>query len=136
MARVTGPWTDEECATLFHLRDVKHWSFTRIDDHLLRSRGNAAGKYQSLKKHAAKEAGEAPADKAPAHVLIERAVRRALAPRDLTAAVFGDPLPGRSALDRRLAGEAEPEHIDRRAVQFGPRPTLAGGLNRHAMEDC
>lgn len=136
MARITGPWTDEECAALLHLRDEKHCSFTRIDDHLLRSRGNAAGKYQSLKKLAAKDAGQTPSDKAPAEVLAERATRRALSPRDLTAAVFGDPLPGRSALDRMLAGEAEPEIIDRRTLQFAPKPTLAGGWARSALEDC
>lgn len=134
MARIIGPWTDDECATLLHLRDEKHWSFTRIDDHLLRSRGNAAGKYQSLKKQAAKDAGQTPADKAPAAVLAERAVRRALSPSDLTAAVFGDPLPGRSALDRMLAGEEEPEVVDRRTAQFAPRPTLAGGAMFNSME--
>jgi len=34
-------------------------------------------------------------------VLIERNKRLALSPRDLTAAMFGDPLPGYSALERR-----------------------------------
>jgi hypothetical protein len=35
------------------------------------------------------------------NVLSERARRSAIMPRDLTAAFFGDPLPGYSALDRR-----------------------------------
>ena len=38
---------------------------------------------------------------APAQVLAEREHRLALAPRDITAALFGDPLPGYSALERR-----------------------------------
>lgn len=36
----------------------------------------------------------------PAHVITERDVRLATEPRDLTAELFGDPLPGYSALDR------------------------------------
>jgi hypothetical protein len=37
----------------------------------------------------------------PARVLEERDHRLGLAPRDLTAAIAGDPLPGMSALERR-----------------------------------
>jgi hypothetical protein len=37
----------------------------------------------------------------PAFVLTERDQRSAIMPRNLTAAFFGDPLPGHSALDRR-----------------------------------
>jgi DNA-binding CsgD family transcriptional regulator len=40
----------------------------------------------------------------PAHVLAERDARLALDPRNLTAAFAGDPLPGRSALDKKMAG--------------------------------
>jgi response regulator RpfG family c-di-GMP phosphodiesterase len=39
----------------------------------------------------------------PDHVLAERDQRLARQPRDLTAAIVGDPLPGRSALDRKMA---------------------------------
>lgn len=44
-----------------------------------------------------------PADliRVPSEVLAERAYRRSLEPRDITAALFGDPLPGYSALERR-----------------------------------
>ena len=38
---------------------------------------------------------------ATAKQLAERDARRHLSPRDLTAALLGDPLPGRSALDMR-----------------------------------
>lgn len=37
----------------------------------------------------------------PQFVIAERDERSALTPRNLTAAFFGDPLPGHSALDRR-----------------------------------
>lgn len=37
----------------------------------------------------------------PPSVIDDRDRRADLAPRDLTAAFFGDPLPGRSALERR-----------------------------------
>ncbi|WP_316184700.1 hypothetical protein [Bradyrhizobium sp. SZCCHNRI1003] len=46
-------------------------------------------------------------------------------PRTLTAAMFGDPLPGRSALDRKVAGLVDAPARDRRQVaQQPPRPTL------------
>ena len=42
-------------------------------------------------------------ERIPAHVLIERDMRENISPRDLTAVLCGDPLPGMSALDRRRA---------------------------------
>ena len=44
---------------------------------------------------------QAPVVNVPDSVLAERAARLALSPRDLTAAIAGDPLPGMSALERR-----------------------------------
>ena len=38
----------------------------------------------------------------PRDVLFDRDVRLTLVPRSLTAALLGDPLPGRSALDKRM----------------------------------
>jgi len=38
----------------------------------------------------------------PAELIAERDRRNSLMPRDLTAAFFGDPLPGFSALERRV----------------------------------
>ena len=59
--------------------------------------------------------------------LADRDARRAesLARTDITANFFGDPLPGRSALDR--AREAEPATVDRRTCQLAPKPTLYWG---------
>lgn len=48
---------------------------------------------------------------------------------DITAELFGDPLPGRSALD--LRNRPEPSRPDRRAVQIGPTPTLYCGKFKH-----
>ena len=42
----------------------------------------------------------------PDHVLAERDQRLAFQPRDLTAAIAGDPLPGMSALERKLYSRA------------------------------
>lgn len=38
----------------------------------------------------------------PANIILERNCRLAVAPRDLTAAMMGDPRPGYSALERRV----------------------------------
>jgi hypothetical protein len=44
---------------------------------------------------------QVPADFVPDSVLLERDQRNALMPRSITAFIFGDPIPGRSALDQR-----------------------------------
>jgi hypothetical protein len=46
-----------------------------------------------------------PAERPPLAVLADRDHRMAIAPRDTTAAILGDPLPGLSALDRRIMEE-------------------------------
>jgi hypothetical protein len=61
------------------------------------------------------------------HVLIADAeLRSRIALQGLTAGLFGDPLPGRSALDQRNAGDlGSAPRIDRRIS--GPKPTLSQG---------
>ncbi|HKY85187.1 MAG TPA: hypothetical protein VJL90_00340 [Pseudorhodoplanes sp.] len=59
---------------------------------------------------------QAPVVNVPESVLAERAARLALSPRDLTAAIAGDPLPGMSALE---CGQEKWEPVFRPAV----RPT-------------
>jgi hypothetical protein len=59
----------------------------------------------------------------PKSVLAERAARLALSPRDLTAAIAGDPLPGMSALER---GQDKCEPVFRPAV----RPTEKRGQEK------
>ena len=61
----------------------------------------------------------------PASVLAEREARLALSPRDLTAAIAGDPLPGMSALER---GQEKWEPVfrpaARQAKERGQRGTV------------
>jgi hypothetical protein len=69
-----------------------------IAQHLGRSRGligEACHGYARVVHH------EVQVVSIPASVLAAREARLALSPRDLTAAIAGDPLPGMSALDRR-----------------------------------
>lgn len=63
----------------------------------------AVGKpfYSSYEKTGILQLGEKRDVPPPAHIIAERDERIKRAPRDLTAAFFGDPLPGYSALDRR-----------------------------------
>lgn len=68
--------------------------------HMNRSRaliGDACRGYRRLVQQ------PTPVVSVPESVLAERAARLALSPRDLTAAIAGDPLPGMSALERRRA---------------------------------
>jgi hypothetical protein len=53
-----------------------------------------------------------------------RAELLSLPPRTLTAEFFGDPMPGRSAYDRKLRGDVEPEHIDHRNAHLARKPSL------------
>ena len=55
-----------------------------------------------------------------------KAARQAIAePLSLTAAFFGDPRPGQSALDKKRLMIADPEYFDPRASQMRTKPTLA-----------
>ncbi|MGD5570931.1 hypothetical protein QUT12_22560, partial [Xanthomonas citri pv. citri] len=64
----------------------------------------------------------------------ERARALALAQqRSTTAEWLGDPLPGRSALDKKRDGISDPEYFDRRHVHVPKKPTLyTGGQNGSA----
>lgn len=66
-------------------------------------------------------------EKAPAELFTERQKRQRLEHRDLTGAFCGDPLPGYSALDRKLNGETQPSYIDARLAQLQRRPSLPQG---------
>lgn len=57
----------------------------------------------------------------------EERARAARQARSVTSEVFGDPLPGRSALDRKTAGMDDPAGFDRRQVQLPRKPTLFTG---------
>ncbi|UPT93919.1 SANT/Myb-like DNA-binding domain-containing protein [Bradyrhizobium barranii subsp. apii] len=47
--------------------------------------------------------------------------------RTRTSKFFGDPLPGRSALDKKRAGIADPDYFDRRVMHVPKKPTLYTG---------
>lgn len=85
-------WSAADAAELRRLRTVEKLPFPEIDRRLGRAEGASAQKFRALRL-------EPPAD-----VVLTRAIH---APKyipehkTLTAAFFGDPQPGRSALDRR-----------------------------------
>lgn len=103
--RHDNPFTAELTAQLLHLRDVEGLSFPEIDKRLGRKPKSSAIKYAMLKgpQNPRKAVGErVQADNRPAPQLIADAQARArLQHPTITAAFFGDPLPGRSALDQR-----------------------------------
>lgn len=104
--RLQQPWSDADCTTLLRLRDVEHLDFTEIDRVLGRRAGCSGFKYRVLMDMPAR----------PKFVTGERAMvlsAAQIADRDelarlrhhsITAALCGDPLPGRSALDQRNSG--------------------------------
>lgn len=50
--------------------------------------------------------------------------------RSLTSELLGDPLPGRSALDKKRAGIADEVQFDRRVMHVPKKPTLFTGEAR------
>jgi hypothetical protein len=94
-------WTTEEIDVLHRMRDAGHM-FTDIDRALDRGIGSSATKYGELHPSGAIKPIAGYDRTGVSHDLLrERYRRMALEHRDLTAAFFGDPLPGRSALDQR-----------------------------------
>ncbi|SDD94290.1 hypothetical protein SAMN05216337_1017108 [Bradyrhizobium brasilense] len=102
-------WTEAEVAEMIRLREVEHKPWSQIDALLQRPDGGSAQKYEGLrlpKKPVAPHLTGGRVNDAAA--IADREKRRGLEHPTLTAAFFGDPLPGRSALDKRrqLAGGA------------------------------
>lgn len=139
-AKVTGdpplksrvPWSEEDVAELIRLREVEKMLWSDIDKRFNRAAGASCCKYQGLRR------GNEQVSKYGAGGRINttevdrlRMARRALAHQTLTAAFFGDPLPGYSALDKMRAGivdEALPDRYHTRwdsRVANRPRITLA-----------
>lgn len=92
-------WTDEEVARLLYLRDDEAMEFEDIGAELGIAGTACRGKYCAVKdRQRAARLG----DKCPPKNFIDREAReRARDSQSLTAAIFGDPPPGYSALDRR-----------------------------------
>lgn len=111
-------WTAAEQAELWRLRTVEKQTFPAIDKLLGRTLGCSAQKFSGLRR-----------DPVAANGIELRAIH---APKkvpehtSLTAAQLGDPLPGRSALDRLRAGIAEPKPYLGHAARYPMRVSLAG----------
>lgn len=85
-------WCAADVVELKRLCTVEQRTFPEIDKALGRPPGASAWKFRSLR------------DLPPAGVILTRAIhapKYVPAHKSLTAAFFGDPLPGRSALDQR-----------------------------------
>lgn len=100
-------WTDKETERLIQLRECGRRSWADIDRTLCRRPGSSRMKYHTLIA-----AGEAAVNilvgvhdirqpVASQKARDDRAARAALNHTTLTAAFFGDPLPGQSALDKK-----------------------------------
>jgi IS30 family transposase len=91
-----GPLTPDEIHTARLLRREGK-TIEQIARHLGRSRETISEACKGLARIVIQDVHVV---SVPEHVLTERDQRLARQPRDLTAAIAGDPLPGRSALDR------------------------------------
>lgn len=88
-------WTPAEDALLLRMRDAEHLPFQEIIRHLNRTRDACKARYALLKK-------EPEFVRAPIDTIADRDERYQLWLRQpAAAALMGDPLPGRSALDMR-----------------------------------
>jgi hypothetical protein len=76
-----------------------------------------------------------PAERPPPAVLAERDHRMAIAPRDTTAAILGDPLPGRSALDRRIMEERPFDNPCAPHSSLRERPIRRGPQNQAPVQE-
>jgi hypothetical protein len=99
-------FTDAEVATLLRMRDVEKRQFWEIDAALGRRPGVSSWKYKALLLAAGRIAprlisGDTREAKVSAKQIADRDARLALSHPNVTAAFFGDPLPGHSALDLR-----------------------------------
>lgn len=130
-------WLAADVARLVNLRDVDRLAFPAIAEMFPgRTKKDCANKYYLEQSRRANTAN-------PAIAVRERIRRnqkqivdalqkpeRLAEHTTLTAALFGDPPPGRSALDRQ-SHDAEPKaaRVDFRSAQLRPKPTLAKRLD-------
>lgn len=101
MTKSTGkvrPWTDEEQWQAQKLY-AEHQSYKVVGRIMGRSDSTIRDRLQGLRGPC--QTRRVDDTRVPDSVLQDRDRRMQLAPRDLTAAFFGDPLPGMSALERR-----------------------------------
>jgi hypothetical protein len=94
-------WPPEEIEQLLRLREGARLGWTEIGRRLNRSAGGVYDKYRTVKSAPVQSRGAREPANAETHR--EWLRRMSLSPVSLTAALFGDPLPGYSALDKRSA---------------------------------
>jgi hypothetical protein len=100
--KVQKGWPPEEVEQLLRLRDGARLGWSEIASRLNRPSGSVYGKYRDIKNAPVKNRVEV-REPANAETHREWLRRMSLSPASLTAALFGDPLPGYSALDKRSA---------------------------------
>jgi hypothetical protein len=108
------PWSAEDLALAQLLREQK-LTYSEIGKRIGRVPGAVRDKLiAAAEQNWRLEHGTPPAPGSPVRTIdippeVQHERDRALAaPRDLTAILLGDPLPGRSALDRRMGKEVQP----------------------------
>ena len=99
------PWTPHELIRARAMRN-NGCSYAEVDRRLGRRTGSTQGKFDYVASQKLRDPHIAGSMRAPDYVLAERDATRAAADlRDLTGELMGDPVPGRSALDRKRAAE-------------------------------
>ncbi|WP_439392359.1 hypothetical protein ACRQ5Q_22450 [Bradyrhizobium sp. PMVTL-01] len=106
-AKPQKKWSATETEKLLQLRDVERKPWPQIDAALGRGAGQAYSKYREIKQPAARVRVSTSDRRSPAtdrvlEAIAKRDQRSMLTHASITAAVFGDPLPGQSALDKRI----------------------------------
>ncbi|MCP1832802.1 hypothetical protein [Bradyrhizobium sp. USDA 4545] len=96
---IARPWTDAEHRRMLKMKAEGH-KWPAIGAALGRTEYAVAARYR---EHASDGGISRNVRKAQSEAFIARQAIYDLPPRSLTAEFFGDPLPGRSALDRRNA---------------------------------
>lgn len=90
-------WTEKDVEELIRLRTIEGKEFREIDCALGRIKGTSCAKFYSLRRPEAK----AKVGGGPFEIRAIHASNRLPQHDSITAEFFGDPLPGRSALDQR-----------------------------------
>lgn len=142
-------WTASEMDLLLRLKaEGKRWRF--IGEALPRhSLSSCEVKYHALTRPAKSRAVAKPPPAAPrpfsaqqatggaptgrvistARMVVDAELRDRIGAQGVTAGLLGDPMPGRSMLDKRLAGRPEPAAPPTQGMRSPPKVTLArGGL--------
>lgn len=96
-------YTAEDIATLLRMREVECKQFDEIGRVLKRSPQNCCDKYRSLRPNLYRKRKRVLRAKQVTAISIVVPMVVAPAHASITSAFFGDPLPGRSALDQRLS---------------------------------